>query len=199
MRGGGNPRQVKYQYYLPKIMNFICKETNGDPNKDIAYHAFFVESNNPYEPNTQREIKNLVRFVSTLYPIEEINKKANSKYKSITPIFTTEPPHEENENGKIMIIQRTFVQNEYIDLFGKKSYDEKRVYSVKKQPKEVAVKDEPKSKQNNQNKWKGLYNGWIEGMKTATYYEQQSNTTFSFPKQITYAVGSGLMYYYANK
>ena len=202
MRGGGNPRQTKYQYYLPKIMNFICKETNGDPNKDIAYHAFFVESNNPDDPNTQREIKNLVRFVSTLYPIEEINKKANSKYKSITPIFTTEPPHEEKEKEGIMIIQRTFVQNEYIDYFGKISYDKRIVYSVKRQPKEVAVIDEPKSKQNNNNLLKGINDDWLlakEGMKTANYFEQQSNTTYSFPKKLGMAVGFSLLYHYGNK
>ena len=202
MRGKGNPRQAKYQYYLPKIMNFICQETNGDPNKDIAYHAFFVESNNPDDPNTQNEIKNLVRFVSTLYPIEEINKKASSKYKSIIPIFTTEPPHEENEGGKIMIIQRTFVQNEYTDHFGKKSYDEKRVYSVKRQPKEVAVKDEPKSKQKNESILKGLYDDWSlaqEGIKTADYFEEQNNTKFSFFKKNLYSIGSAVLYYYGNK
>lgn len=167
MKGGEDPRNKNFQYYVPRVLNMILEETH-DFSTDSFTNVFFVQSNNEYDPYTREQIKQIVNFAKSLLPIEEMNDKVSSKYKTTKPIFSTEPPHEEEINGQIMIVQRTFVQNEYVDHFGKTSYGEKKLYSIKKTPKDKALKElQVNNKAENINKNLQTWRMALDAMKFA--------------------------------
>lgn len=141
----GDPRVPRQKRYVPKIMDLISKETNEE--LFLNPPIFFVE-NIVNDNNTKEEIKILIKFAKTLYPIEEINRKCSFRYKETKEKFETDPPYEEKEGNRIVIVERTYVIIQFIDYNGKKTFSERRLYSEKRQYKEklLAKLDEKKNK-----------------------------------------------------
>lgn len=197
---GKDPRSFKYKYYVPRIRDFICNETNEkSPIRNIP--VFFVESNSDYDKNTKEEIDNLVNYVRTLYPIEEINNKANLKYKYKREIFTQEPAHEEIENNRRVIIQRTFVQIEYTDYFGNKILGPKKLlYSTIEKRKEKALEDLPEIENKGSNiNFSDTVSIGLQAMKYANYMDKKSKNPLNMVQKIGYFAEAGALLSLGNK
>ena len=187
---GKDPRMSKYKYYVPRIRDFICNETNEESPRTIP--AFFVESNNDYDKNTIEEIDTLVSYVKTLYPIEEINDKTNLHYKYKREIFTHEPLHEEIENNKRVMIQRTFVQTEYTDHFGNKSYSKKTLYSTYRKDIEKALEDLPEIKKGSNVKLSDTISYAYQSMQFVNDINNNRKKPLNMDKKLLYLAGSVL-------
>ena len=190
--GRGDPKDSKYKYYVPKVRDFICRETNEVFEGSIP--TFFVESNNEYDTNTKEEIKRLITLVRTIYPIEEINDRVNLKYKYKREIFIHEPPQEEMEGNRKVIVRRTYVQTEFTDHFGNKTYGEKKLFRTDIQDKEKDLKELPIDNNKNSNvKLADTINIHFQSMKFANYMNSESKKPLNMLQKMGYYVKSAAL------
>ena len=187
---GKDPRLSKYKNYVPRIRDFICNETNEESPRNIP--VFFVESNDYYDKNTIEEIDTLVSYVKTLYPIEEINDKTNFHHKHQREIFTHEPLHEEIENNKRVMIQRTFVQTEFTDHFGNKSYSKKTLYSTYKKDIEKALEDLPEIKKGSNVKLSDTFSYAYQSMQFVNDINKNRKKPLNMAQKYLYLAGGTL-------
>ena len=198
-RGRKDPRLTRRNNYVPKIMDIISKETNE--KLFLGPPIYFVD-NIMNDNNTKEEVKLLFKFLKTLNPIEEINSKVDYNYREIKPIFRPEDPKEEydEKEKRFIIVERVFVQMQYIDYNGNITYSDERIYSEKKQYKEKALEklDEKNIKYYLQ-EFGETCRDFYQGMKFANEVNKQNNYNLSFNEKLKYAIGYSLYSSVVNK
>lgn len=196
-RKGGDSRDIKRKYFIPRIMNLISQETGEDLFLNVP--VFFVEANNKYDINTQEEINILINFTLTLNPIQKMNNNVQYKYKNTEYILETDPPYEKKEGNRTVIIEVTYITPVYFDYFGNKTFGKRTKYSEKKQYKEKHLGQLDKKRIKDYLSELGEDFGYtMEGMKFANDMNKQNNYSYNMLQMYGLATWGGLSASYRN-
>lgn len=185
-KGKGDPRYSKYKTYVPAIMGLIQKETKEDINFNPP--IYFVD-NIENDRNTQDQINLLLKLLSTLTPIEYLNKDCNYKYKSKIEIHRVEIS-EANEGNRVVIVKSVYVKYLYIDYYGNKTFSKESKLYEYKQYKENAL--EPLNEKNIDSEWLktiGLLFHVMQGKMLVDDYEKENNVKFSTGQKFLNIIG----------
>lgn len=126
-----DPRKPSQENFVPKVMQIISMETKEKLYLDVP--IFFLDSIRR-DKNTNEELQRLICFAKSLPYIETI-RECNNKYKEVRDEFE-EVTNEVKEDGKIVVVTKTYRIRRFYDYNGKEAKVSRELYSVIKNDKE---------------------------------------------------------------
>lgn len=126
----GDPRRPSQENFVPKIMQIISMETDEELYLNVP--IFFLDSIRK-DTNTKEELKRIIEFADSL-PYVEIVRECNNQYKDVEDTFE-EVTNEVKENGKIIVVTKTYRIRRYYGYNGKEVSVSRELYSVIKNDK----------------------------------------------------------------
>ena len=143
----GDPRRPSQEYFVPKIMQIISTETNEELYSNVP--IFFLDSIRK-DNNTKEELKRIIEFAESLRYVEKV-RECNNEYKEAKDTFE-QVTNEVEENGKTIVVTKTYRIRRYYDYNGKVASISRELYSVIKNDKKKELpKLNKKSVSNNFN------------------------------------------------
>ena len=128
-------------------MQIISTETNEELYSNVP--IFFLDSIRK-DNNTKEELKRIIEFAESLRYVEKV-RECNNEYKEAKDTFE-EVTNEVEENGKTIVVTKTYRIRSYYDYNGKVASVSRELYSVIKNDKKKELpKLNKKSVSNNFN------------------------------------------------